>query len=353
MVISDLFGGNSNKKGNDSDKPPSLPRDVKEAVSSCRSAVQEALQRRTSRMDVEFPVGTKFNVEKEQRNKKSGRRDKDRIATDDEESALLQRRRELDTSDRELARLFVDMFQPVGGERISVVFVDTVQADVAKQRWKNDPTAKCRIMAMDRRRSGAAPSGAGGAKKKKKKVSARGFAAKLAAEIGDSSGGTNDGDGAVLAANTGTGSFQLPDDTEVALFVAPGPKELVKIEKICDAVGMGTLVVLLNARLLLIDNFGSAKAKSLFTEEFEPVFCLSAAPQQQAPGCLLYRAYPGPFVLARKPKVGQPKPIRTYDKGRRPTLEECEEAYSTVELSDVEKGVEGVAENVANWFQKF
>ena len=145
------------------------------------------------------------------------------------------------------------------------------------------------------------------------------------------------------------GPFELPKNTEVALFVAPGPKELVVIEKICNEVGMGTLVVLLNARLSKIDNFGTNAAKKLFMEDFRPIFCLSAAPQEVAPDCLLFRAYPGDWVMARKPKVGQPKTILTQS--TMPTRDDCQKAYESLELSDIEKGVETALENVAGWFR--
>ena len=51
--------------------------------------------------------------------------------------------------------------------------------------------------------------------------------------------------------------------------------------------GWGTLVVLLNARLSLIDNFGSDENKECFENDFESVFYLSVAPQEVAPGCLM------------------------------------------------------------------
>lgn len=330
MIVSDLFGGSNKNKKPSASTQPSLPRDVKAAVSNCRESVQDALQKRISRMDVDFPVGTKFGVEKENKKQKKLRQQQQNA----EGGSAAPTRQELDTSDRELARLFVDMFQPVGGDRISVVFPDTNTADAAKKRWKGDSTAKCRVLAMDRRRKSP---GGGSIGKKKKKTKAKGFAAKLAAEIEDES--------------DESGPFQLPEDTEVALFVAPGPKELVVVERICEAAGMGTLVVLLNARLALIEKFGSQKATELFRDEFQTVFCLSAAPQESAPGCLLYRAYPGEYVLARKPKVGAPKTIATYG-DTRPTSEECRDAYDNMEeLSNLEQGVENVVENVANWFR--
>ena len=63
------------------------------------------------------------------------------------------------------------------------------------------------------------------------------------------------------------------------------------IDKICQEVGMGTLVILLNARLSKVDNFGTEAAQKLFRNDFESVFCLSAASQDAAPDCLMYRAY--------------------------------------------------------------
>jgi Domain of unknown function (DUF1995) len=304
LGIGNLLGMNDNKQGN-----AALPRDVKDAVSKCRTAVQQALQNKCSRMDIEMPVGTKFGVEK----------------TPKKQSDSAPTRDMLDQSDRELARLFVEMFQPVGSDHIAVIFKDAGLADSAKLQWKGDYGAECRVLAVDRKK---------GQTNKKKKGKAMGFAAKLAAEVQDD--------------ETSGGPFELPGNIEVALFVAPGPKELVQVEKICNAVGMGTLVILLNARLGTVTNYGSDQALALFRDEFEPVFALTAAPQQEAPGCLLYRSYPNPWVLARKPKVGPPRPILTQP--ARPTPDECQAAYNSLQLGEVEKGIENVLENVAGWF---
>jgi len=315
-MLQNPFNVNDSRKGT---KLPQLPRDVKEAVSRCRESVQSALQDRNSRMDVEFPVGTKFGVEK------GGGKSKKKSAVDANDGTPT--RQDLQKSDRELARLFVEMFQPVGGENLVVAFNTVDEADAAKKQWKEDSSAMSRVVSMDRRKS------SGGTKKKKPK--AKGFAAKMAAEIDDSA--------------DESGPFQLPPNTEVALFVAPGPKELVVIERICESVGMGTLVVLLNARLSTITNFGSTAAEELFTKEFESVFSLGAAPQEAAPGCLLHRSYGSSWILARKPAVGQPKTILVQE--TRPTDSECAAALDALELSDMEKNVESAMENVAGWFR--
>jgi len=291
-----------------------FPKDVKDAVSKCRAAVQEALGQRISRMDIEFPVGAKFGVEKQQSAKKQRKQQQANTEDGAPTKAVL------DTSDRELARLFVDMFQPVGGEHIAVVFSGESLAEQARKSWKGDATASCRILSTGRSK-----------KLNTKKKKPQGFAAKMEAEVGNSAG-----------------PFELPEGIEVALFVAPGPKQLLQVEKTCNKVGMETLVVLLNARLSLIDNFGSENAEKLFHNEFVPVFSLCAAPQDVAPACLLHRTYPSDWLLARKPKVGQPKVILTTVD--RPTEEECKQAYDSIELSDMEKNVEGVLENVAGWF---
>lgn len=296
---------------------PSLPRDVKDAVSQCRGSVQEALQKRLSRMDIEFPVGTKFGVEKTSKRQK----------TDDGGVS----HETLERSDRELARLFVEMFQPVGGDAIAAVFNEGRLADKAKKEWRDSYGSECRVLSLGRRKEAKDKS-------EKKKTKARGFAAKLAEEMGDSS-----------LEGAGGGPFALPSNCEVALFVSPGPKELVVIEKVCNEVGMGTLVILLNARLSLIDRFGSEDAKRLFTEEFEPVFHLTAAPQDVAPDCLVYRSFPNGWLMARKPKVGPPKVIASSEK--RMSKEECLSSFKSIELDKGEEIVEGMIGNVANWFK--
>lgn len=311
-------------------KEPQLPKDVKDAISKCRGAVQKGLEDRLSRMNVEMPVGADFGVEKKSKNKKGNLAS----LTNDESSDSSLTMEKLDTSNRELARLFVEMFQPLGASHICTVFNDEYLADQARVIWANDISAECNIVAIDKKgkrsRGGIVKAGNKGLKKKKKSM---GFAAKMASIEEDVSG-----------------PFNLPKDTEVALFVAPGSKELIAIERICNEVGMGTCIILLNARLSSIEKFVSEDARKLFTEDFETVWLLTAAPQEDAPGCLMHRAYPGSWILARKPKVGAPKTISLKD-GARFTADECRTAYDNIEVSDLEKGTEKLAENVANWFK--
>lgn len=297
-MIANMFG--------DTKKEGFLPRDVNDAVSQCRKATQEALQNRISRMDIEFPVGTQFGVEPRTKRKK------DETPT----------RRDFEQSDRELARVFVEMFQPVGGENIVVGFNGYDQAEAARKKWKGNLSATARVLSLDRRRT--AP---------KRKAKTKGFAAKMAEEVDEEVGG----------------AFKLPENAEVALFVAPGPKELIVIERICQEMGMGTLVILLNARLDSVSNYGSDEARELFQNEFETIFRLAAAPQEEAPGCLLYRTYQSPWLLARKASVGPPKTILSQPD--KPSPEQCRQAFESLELSDMERSVENALENVANWLR--
>jgi Domain of unknown function (DUF1995) len=311
-MVSDLFMGSKAKS------LPQLPRDVKDAVSRCREATQAALQDRISRMDIEFPVGTKFSIEKAGNSKK-----RKGINTDDNKPT----KDDFDRSDRELARIFVEMFQPVGGDNLIVTFSDEELARAAKNQWSGDATAAAQIVSMNRRKS----------LKKTKKSPPMGFAATLAAEVDDEV--------------DESGPFRLPSNTEVAMFVAPGPKELLTIKGICENVGMGTLVILLNARLSTINNFGSSTGEVLFRKEFQSVFSLAAANQASAPGCLLHRTYGKNWILARKPKVGPPETILVQE--MKPTDEECRFALDELGLSSdaATNIVESAALGIAQWFR--
>eukprot|EP00984_Skeletonema_dohrnii_P029530 scaffold20262_cov129-Skeletonema_dohrnii-CCMP3373.AAC.1 len=148
LSIGKVFGGDNTTK------EQQLPKDVKDAISKCRGAVQTALENRLSRMDVEMPVGANFGVEK----KKASSRRKSSLAslTDGGDSSMEGGEEgltmeKLDTSNRELARLFVEMFQPLGGKHISAVFNDEILADEARKLWSGDLSVECNIVAIDRK----------------------------------------------------------------------------------------------------------------------------------------------------------------------------------------------------------
>ena len=76
-----------------------MPRDIKEVVNQMRASVQSALQARVSRIDVDLPIGAEFGVEQGGETRKRGAK---------LTSADVAR------SDREVARLFVEMFEGTG-----------------------------------------------------------------------------------------------------------------------------------------------------------------------------------------------------------------------------------------------
>lgn len=291
-MISNLF----NQQGSKKPAEEALPRDVKDAVKQCREATQSALQDRVSRMRVEFPVGTQFGVEPRPKKK-------------NKEPTLL----DLQMSDRELARVYVEMFQPVGGQNIAVAFRTEDEAEAAKKAWKGDPSAQCSIKCLNRNKKSA-----------KQKAKGRGFAAKMAAEF---------------EKNDDSGPFKLQDNTEVLLFVAPSLKEKLVIDRVCEDAGMGTLVVLLNAR----DDTLRSK------DDFQDIFHLGAGPQQVAPSCLMFYRYGKEWVLARKPKIGPPQSILVQTS--KPGEQECQAAFDSLELSAVERSMENVLENASSWFK--
>jgi hypothetical protein len=88
-------------------------------------------------------VGTTFGVEK---TTMSSTKKKRELVTKESLGDGGPTRATPDQSNRELRRLFVKMFQPVGGDRIVVAFVEDTLADAAKQQWKGDPESSCRIM---------------------------------------------------------------------------------------------------------------------------------------------------------------------------------------------------------------
>jgi hypothetical protein len=165
-MISNLFNNNNNKES--SMTTTVLPRDIKESIKILRESIQLGLRDRISRMTIDFPLGTSFQIEKDKNTKKKLPQD---ITMND-----------LDKSHRELARLIVEMFhQPIGANNIAVIFPLSSSADNAKQIWNICAERYCNIMSIDRRKDNNANNAKGNNNKNKQK--AKGFASKLALEL--------------------------------------------------------------------------------------------------------------------------------------------------------------------------
>jgi len=108
----DIFGGDEEKI--------ELPKDVAALVENIKASTEVALNNAISRLDVETPPGYKFGVEGQ----------KGRLLGTD-----LTDRAEIVRSDRELARVFVEMLQPIG-DGLVVAFRTRKLAQGAKKSWK-------------------------------------------------------------------------------------------------------------------------------------------------------------------------------------------------------------------------
>lgn len=291
-------------------KQQQLPTTTAETISQMTAATQAALQSRCSRMDVELPPGASLGVEAGGLKKTSaglfglsmpsipgmpgggggggglmgGAGGAGQVT--EEGLKALQR------GDRELARLYTEMFRPIG-EAVTVAFGTEGEAAAARKVWG----ASARVVSL----TAESPAGGGGnfkdfdaaaaaaksqgdawkglGKKKgtgKAKVGSRkggkgkgGFAAKMKAATAPSAASKTTA-AATSGGGGGSGGSLLggvvPSDTEVLVVVAPkGEAELKAVEGISREAGMGCCVVLLNARLEAA-RYASTEQRDYFLE---------------------------------------------------------------------------------------
>jgi len=105
-----------------------VPQDTAAVVQGLKRSTENTLNLAISRLDVEVPPAYQLGVEGDQ---KQGRLLDDKMAADN--------KREIARSDRELARIFVEMMQPVG-DGLVVAFRTKALANAAKRTWKLDPS---------------------------------------------------------------------------------------------------------------------------------------------------------------------------------------------------------------------
>eukprot|EP00929_Paragymnodinium_shiwhaense_P034816 TRINITY_DN188_c0_g2_i1.p1 TRINITY_DN188_c0_g2~~TRINITY_DN188_c0_g2_i1.p1 ORF type:complete len:393 (-),score=105.11 TRINITY_DN188_c0_g2_i1:100-1278(-) len=118
----DMFGGGDDEE--DESKPVEVPEDVAAMVNGMKAATTEVLNQGISRLDIEAPPSFKFGVEG----------DKGRLLEELGEDD----RKELVRSDREMARLFVEMLQPIG-PGLCIAFRNKAMAERARKIWKLQP----------------------------------------------------------------------------------------------------------------------------------------------------------------------------------------------------------------------
>lgn len=290
--------------------PSTLPRNIKEVVAQMKDAVQTALQNRISRIDVELPLGVELGIESEQKRKRGAKLSGE---------AVLQ-------SDRELARVFLGMFEGTGLKPL-VLFSEAALVEQANQKWL--PEDGVRVLCLDPARAAG-----GAAAKPKAKAKAKKGPVPLAA---------------------------VPADAEVVFAVAPGPKQMAALQEFCENSGMDRLVILLNARLQ--SNVAvPAATRDYFVGEFTQVYAFVTEPLAERaaevagggggelPPVVLWRAFPGEFVLAKKPAIGAPTELlRSAD---RPSDDEMREAIAADSGGGVIDGLaDGIKEGIDSLFK--
>ena len=162
------------------------PVSLKQVVSRMTKNTQNALRQRNSRMQVELPPGVDFGVE---------------VAKKGEGANDIKK------SNREIARLFGEMFQPLSSNLV-VMFSTEAEAETAKKTW--GVVFRGDVLCIDAPNKDAKGYG---------KLRSRKFTAQEQEQA--------------LMASDG---IYVPDGTEVLIFTAPRPKDWKKIRKISDKV---------------------------------------------------------------------------------------------------------------------
>lgn len=116
----------------------------------------------------------------------------------------------------------------------------------------------------------------------------------------------------------------VPEGTEVLLVVAPTPKQLKAIENACSSLGMGCLIILVNARLDEL-SYASEQQRDFFFSEFERVFVLKPSPMANWKGGVLWRSFPDDWQLCMPKTIGFPKVL--LQTSEQPTLEAMNDAF--------------------------
>eukprot|EP00967_Tisochrysis_lutea_P091474 scaffold131350_cov30-Tisochrysis_lutea.AAC.1 len=278
-----------------------LPRTPKAMVDQLREAVQTALSARQSRMRVMLPPGFDYGIESQRKGKQVSNK--------------------IVRSDRELARLFVEMFQGTGLVP-TVCFSNVDDASAATKLWGD---IEARTMALD-------PGAAQGSVKP-----AKGPNPTRAQSRGAGGGGFG------TAAPSPKGKSKkpiskIPESAEVIFVVAPGPSQCEAVQSFCMAHGIDRLVVLLNARSLdeapmsVLDDttvqlasatgVGTAEVdqREYFDTEFVDVYAFLTDPAGKStdPAVLFKRSAAEPWSLVSKPKIGPPRQLLSSDK--RPSI---------------------------------
>lgn len=257
-------------------EPVKLPYSTKEVLDSLKASVEVMVKSGVPRADVELPAGLRLGFENVT----------DALIMPKEEPSPEQ----ILQADRELARVFLAMFNKALKNRLSIIFRTSKQAAYAKQLWGKSALGHARIVSM----------GKGGAKK----------------------GAFTSSDGDMAASFIR--SLKVIGNAFVVL-VAPRKPQLEAIARAAEEVDSKTCFILLNARLR-----GLKKPDPLREElsaGFSPAFHVRLV--KNGEGMVFRQLQDGtsPWILARRslPSTVATEVARSLEE---PTLERIEEVFA-------------------------
>jgi len=216
------------------------PTSIKNVVSRMTQAMQKGLQARMSRMEVELPPGVDFGVElgdSKSRQEKAKLSDTERILN----------------SNREVARLFTEMFSSIQTST-TVAFPTESAAFEARNLW----SAQFRgtVVSID------TPGQKGYGKLRSRKFS-------LAEQ-----------EQALMASDDG---LYVPDNTEVLILPGARPRDWKKIRKLHERLGDGTVIIAVNTKAQVAASKEELKEsdREFFFDTFSPIMHYAPPPLLQ------------------------------------------------------------------------
>ena len=234
------------------------PVTLKQVVSRMTKTTQSALRDRNSRMQVELPPGVDFGVEVTK--KSEGTKDTKK-------------------SNREAARLFGEMFQPLSSNLV-VMFSTEAEAENARKSW--GVVFRGDVLCIDAPNKDAKGYG---------KLRSRKFTLLEQQQA--------------LMASDGV---YVPDGTEVLILVAPRPKDWKKIRKVSEKCGDDTLILALNPRIDVIKEKLDDEMLEWIEGTFLSVFHYAPPPLMDSKAIdnrdvLMYHEFGGGWYMAEKRDV--------------------------------------------------
>ena len=214
---------------------PSYPTKINQVVSKMTAATQKALQNRLSRIEIELPPGVEFGVEAAKGKSKT--------------FAEMSPSDRIKKSNREAARLFTEMFKIIAPTTVCM-FPSEDEASMARNIWGS--TFSGQVLSID---AAAASKGATNLRSRRFSIEEQ------------------------EAALLGSDGIYVPDGTEVLILVGPKSKDMKKVKRIHEKLGLDTLIILLNGRATVTQTIKKNKENNKDDEnndwissEFESVF---------------------------------------------------------------------------------